>query len=91
MVPFGLLTVMTEAALRTSSSDRPLATSLAGSICSRTAGFCSPPISTWATPWTWLMRWASLVSAASSTSVSGTAFELTARIIIGASAGLDLR
>ena len=40
MLPFGLLTVALVRALRTSSSVRPMAASLAGSICTRIAGFC---------------------------------------------------
>ena len=44
IVPLGLSTVATESGVRTSSSDRPLATSLAGSSWMRIAGFCWPPI-----------------------------------------------
>jgi hypothetical protein len=50
MFSFGLSTVVMTIWLRTSSSDRPLATSLAGSTWIRIAGFCWPPIVTWPTP-----------------------------------------
>jgi hypothetical protein len=55
ILPFGLSTVVIAIWLRTSSSDRPLATSLPGSIWMRIAGFCWPPIVTWATPEIWLI------------------------------------
>ena len=91
MVPFGLSTVVIERGARTSSSDKPFATSLAGSSWMRIAGFCWPPISTWATPEIWLICWASLVSMLSSTSVNGSVSDVTPRSRIGASAGLTLR
>ena len=47
-MPLGLFTVVTESGVRTSSSDKPLATSLAGSSWMRIAGFCWPPMETWA-------------------------------------------
>ena len=55
------------------------------------AGFCSPPIDTWPTPSSWLICWASLVSALSSTSVSGSDSEVTDKSMMGESAGLTLR
>ena len=91
MLPFGLLTVVMASWLRTSSSDRPLATSLAGSTWIRTAGFCWPPMNTCATPEIWLMRCASCTSTASSTSVSGRVSETAESRRIGESAGLTLR
>ncbi len=83
MLPFGLSTVVMLTIERTSSSDRPLATSLAGSIWIRIAGFCSPPIDTCATPEIWLICWAILVSASSSTSISGSVSEVADRSMIG--------
>ena len=46
MFPFGLSVVAIAIWLRTSSSDSPLATSLAGSTWMRTEGFCCPPTNT---------------------------------------------
>ena len=62
ILPLGLSTVVMAIWLRTSSSDRPLATSFAGSIWMRIAGFCWPPMNTWATPEIWLICWASCAS-----------------------------
>ena len=50
MLPFGLLTVALVSAVRTSSNVRPIDASFAGSIWTRMAGFCCPPITTCATP-----------------------------------------
>jgi len=61
MVPLGSSTVAIESGARTSSSDRSLATSLAGSSWMRIAGVCWPPIVTCATPGIWLICWTSLV------------------------------
>jgi hypothetical protein len=85
------LTVVMLSRARTSSSDTFLATSLAGSIWTRMAGFCWPPMLTWSTPESWLICCASLVSALSSSSVSGRVSEVTAMIRIGESAGFTLR
>ena len=52
MLPFGLLDVALASAVRTSSSVMPMLASLPGSICTRIAGFCWPPIATWPTPLT---------------------------------------
>ena len=91
ILPFGLSTVVIAIWLRTSSSDRPLATSLAGSIWMRIAGFCWPPMMTWATPEIWLICWASWASTASLTVVSGSVSEVADSSRIGESAGLTLR
>ena len=48
--PSARSTVALASTLRTSSSVRPIAASLAGSTCTRTARFCSPPMNTCATP-----------------------------------------
>ena len=72
MLPLGLSTVVIAIWLRTSSSDRPLATSLAGSTCTRIAGFCCPPMNTCATPEIWLICWPSWASVASLTLISGS-------------------
>ena len=91
MLPLGVLTVVMASWVRTSSSDRFLATSLAGSSWMRMAGFCSPPMLTWPTPLIWLICWASLMSALSSTSVRGRVSEVTDSSRIGESAGFTLR
>src|ERR1700746_2971722 len=72
MLPFGLSTVVIAIWLRTSSSDSPLATSLAGSTWTRIDGFCWPPMMTCATPEIWLICWASWASTASLTVVRGS-------------------
>ena len=78
-------------AARTSSSARPSEASLAGSTWMRTAGFCWPPIPTWPTPAIWPRCCARMVSAYSSTLVSGSRSDCTASTMIGASPGLTLR
>ena len=57
----------------------------------RMAGFCWPPMVTWATPGIWLICWASLVSTLSSTSVSGSVSDVAPSSRMGESAGLTLR
>ena len=57
----------------------------------RTANFCEPKTFTCATPGRLEMRWASMVSAYSSTCCSGKVGELSARNRIGESDGLTLR
>ncbi|MGY3470819.1 hypothetical protein ACVWWG_003982 [Bradyrhizobium sp. LB7.2] len=91
MLPFGLSVVAAAIWARTSSSDRPLATSLAGSICMRTEGFCCPPTNTCATPDSWLICCASCASVRSLTTVSGSVSDVADRIMTGESAGLTLR
>src|ERR1700730_16496872 len=78
MLAFGLSTVVIAIWLRTSSSDRPLATSFAGSTWIRTDGFCWPPIETCATPEIWLICCASWASTASLTVVSGSVSDVAA-------------
>ena len=63
MLPLGAFVVALASTPRTSSSERPSEATLAGSIWTRTAGFCSPPMLTWPTPGIWLIRCASMVSA----------------------------
>ena len=57
----------------------------------RTAGFCAPLIVTCATPLICESCWARIVSAESSTTVSGNEVEVSARSSIGESAGLTFR
>ena len=56
----------------------------------RTAGRWPPLMLTRPTPGSWEIFCASLVSARSSTWVSGSVFEVSASVMIGASAGLTL-
>src|SRR4029077_20839981 len=91
MLPLGLSTVVIAIWLRTSSSDKPLAPSFAGSTWTRIDGFCWPPIVTCATREIWLICWASCASTESLTVVSGRVSEVADNNRIGESAGLTLR
>ena len=91
MEPLGLSTVALAICERTSSSCKFFSTSLAGSTWMRIAGCCWPPMRTSETPEIWLMRWARMFSAASSTAMIGSTSERTERIRIGVSEGLTLR
>ena len=57
----------------------------------RTAGFCWPLTVIWATPLICESCWARIFSAESSTTVSGSEAEVSARSRIGESAGLTFR
>ncbi len=57
----------------------------------RTANFCAPKMLTCATPFSVEIRWATLISAYSLISDSGSVGELSARNRIGMSAGFTLR
>jgi hypothetical protein len=57
----------------------------------RIAGFCCPPMITWATPEIWLICCASWASTASLTVVSGSVSDVADSSRIGESAGLTLR
>jgi len=83
-IPFAITPAM-------SSSWIPIEATLAGSTWIRTAGFCWPPIATWATPEICEICWATTFSAKSSTWGSGTVSEFADTIRIGESAGLTLR
>ncbi len=74
----------------TSSMPMPRAASCRGSSWTRTAYFCGPKTCTCATPETVEMRWAIMTSPYSSSSESGSVFEVSARYITGWSAGLTL-
>ena len=50
MLPLGESTVAFTSRVRTSSIVMPIEASFSGSTCTRTDGFCWPPISTCATP-----------------------------------------
>ena len=88
----GLSTVALTRTLRTSSIVIPIEASFAGSTCTRTAGFCWPPISTCADA----RRFARSAGRARfqrshPRSVSGSASDCAARIMIGASDGFTFR
>ncbi len=87
----GALTLVVVMTVRTSSRLMPSDASLLGSTWTRTAGFCWPPISTWAMPGNCEICCARMFSAASSTWVIGSSLECTASTMIGGSAGLTLR
>src|ERR1035437_10244515 len=91
MLPVGWLTVVVAITPRTSSRLIPIAASLAGSTCTRTAGFCAPPIPTSLTPGICEICCARIVSAYSLTRVSGSVSDCTASTRIATSAGLVLR
>ena len=57
----------------------------------RTAGKAPPPTLTWPTPSTWDRRWASTVDAASYIWPRVSVSEVSATIMMGASAGFTLR
>ena len=86
----GWLTLAATSAARTSSSVSAVPASAAGSICTRTAGFCPPLIETRPTPDTCEIFCARIESAWSSTWSSGSESDQTARVRIGVSAGLLL-
>ena len=90
-LPLAVLTVTFVRVERTSSSVMPMAASRAGSTWTRTARFCSPPMETCDTPEICEICWLRMLSAQSSTSISGSVSDCTARIRIGLSAGLTLR
>ena len=88
MLPAGWCTFACESTVRTSSRVRSLPASACGSTCTRTAGFCRPFSVTSPTPTTCEIFCARIESAWSSTCVSGSASEETARVSTGVSAGL---
>src|SRR5487761_2121843 len=90
MFPFGAFTFWLAIASRTSSRLSPEPARAAGSIWTRTAGFCPPFRVTSPTPETWEIFCARIESAKSSTWSSGIVSLLTLRVRIGVSAGLLL-
>ena len=88
LATFALVLVM---AVRTCSSEMPLAASRSGSSSTRTAGNAPPLIEAWPTPSTWESFCAITVDAASYIWPRVSVSEVSARIMIGASAGLILR
>jgi len=73
------------------SKPSPCAFSCSGFASMRTAGGAEPPTNTWPTPSTCDSRCASTESAMSYTRGVSSVSEVSARIMIGASAGFTLR
>jgi predicted benzoate:H+ symporter BenE len=90
MVPLALETEAATSDARTSSIVSPMAASRAGSTCTWIERLRSPPMNTWATPGICEICCARMLSAYSSTSISGSSSDCTARIRIGASDGFTL-
>ena len=78
-------------ALRTDSIAKPAAARRSVSTCTLTAGRCPPAMLTIPTPFTWDRRCVMRFSTRSWTWVMGKAGELTASVMMGASAGLTFR
>ena len=87
IVPLAASVVALVSAARTSSSVRPRAVSLDGSICTRIAGRCWPPMATSDTPVICEIWVATTFSAKSSTFGSGIVSDVAATIRMGESAG----
>ena len=89
-VPLATSVVALVSAARTSSNVIWRACSLAGSTWTRMAGYCWPPMATWATPEICEICWATTFSAKSSTWGSGTVSEFAETIRIGEVRRIDL-
>ncbi len=89
-LPFGVLTLALPRLVRRSSIFNPYAAMARGLICTRTAGTWPPLMLTSPTPGCCEIFCASLVCPMSSTWVSGSVSEVSARVRIGASAGFTL-
>ncbi len=90
-LPLGWLALAAAMAERTSARLRPRCASSPGLICTRTAGRWPPARLTMPTPGICASFWAMRVSTRSCTCGSGRLAEVTARVMIGVSAGLTLR
>jgi len=89
-LPLAMLTLALEMALRTSSRLSPADASACGLTCTRTAGRSPPPMVTRPMPGSCEIFMAMRVSTRSASRAMGRLLELTARVRIGASAGLIL-
>ncbi|OIQ66892.1 hypothetical protein GALL_515350 [mine drainage metagenome] len=89
-LPLAWLTLALVIEVRKSSSDMPYAASDMGLARTRTAGRWPPLMLTRPTPETWEIFCASRVSAKSSTLISGRVREVSASVMMGASAGFTL-
>src|SRR6185312_17304943 len=86
-VPAGTLTFQLRSAVSTSLMPIWRDASACGSSCAWTAYFWLPSTCTWATPLTIEMRWATRVSAYSSSVHGGSVVDVMTRYRIGWSAG----
>src|SRR6266705_122551 len=89
--PLGRLALAAACAARTSSSPIAYLLSAVGFSSTRTAGSDAPPTVTWPTPSAWEIFCARMVEAASYISPRSSVSEVSARIMIGATAGFTLR
>ena len=89
--PFGVLALVAAIAVRTCSRPMPYLFSIDGFSSTRTAGSAPPPTSTWPTPRICESDWAITVEAASYIWPLLSDDEVSARIMIGESAGFTLR
>jgi hypothetical protein len=89
--PLGRLALAAASAARTSSSPIAYLLSAMGFSSTRTAGSEAPPTVTWPTPSAWEIFCARRVDAASYIWPRSSVSEVSARIMIGASAGFTLR
>ena len=89
--PFGRLALAALSAARTSSSPMPYLFSTVGLSSTRTPGSALPPTTTWPTPSTWASFCCRIDEAASYRRPVSTVAEVSARMRIGASAGLTFR
>ena len=90
-LPLGVLALALASVVRTWSRPICMLSRARGFSSTRTAGLAPPPTVTWPTPSTCASFWASIESAASYISVTSLLSEVSARIMMGASAGLTLR
>src|SRR5664279_3242330 len=89
--PLGMFRLAAPMAIRTSSRARPWALSRVGFTSTRTAGRAPPHTKTWPTPWICDSFCCSTEEAMSYMRSLGMIFEVSARSMIGESAGFTLR
>ena len=89
-LPFGELMFALLMVVRRSSMFRPYLASARGLNCTRTEGRWPPEMLTTPTPGSCAIFWARRVKLKSSASMRFKVFEVTASVMIGASAGLNL-
>ena len=90
-MPLGRFAFAAVTAVRTSSRLIPYLFNAVGFNSMRTAGSALPLTVTWPIPWIWESFWASMVDAASYMRPRSRVSDVSASIMIGASAGLTLR
>src|SRR5438128_789656 len=90
-VPTGVLELVLATTVRMSSSEMLRAAAATGSTCTRTANFCAPNTSTWATPRSCEICCASVISPNSLTADRGRVGDTKLIYMIGKSPGFTLR